>query len=122
MKNYNNFIKENNKFGYSYWANSPGWDDLTYDERHEIMYANSSILDKEFSDLMVKNLIDNDTAEYWSTYNAVLGELENYEEGYSTEIEYRLTDGENPKKVILSVLDKINDKSNELISEENKNS
>ena len=75
---------------------------------------------KLFSKIMVNNLIDDDTAEQWSTYNAAKIELENYDDIYNLEIKYRITDGESAKKVILSVIDKIKNKSKELIRLENK--
>lgn len=84
-----------------------------------MIFKEKSNLEEEFSEMMVNNLINDDTSEQWSVYNATKIELENYDGNYNLELKYRITDGENAKKVILSILDKINFKSKELIRLEN---
>ena len=76
----------------------------------EELFGKDSNLEKQFSDIVVAGLMsdDEDVAHFWSTFNAVkiyTKEGENQE--LIKELEYRITDGENPKKVILDIIDKI---------------
>jgi hypothetical protein len=119
MREQINKVKNFRQFNESYSIHK-NWLDLTDDEKVEMLFGKQSNLDKQFSEIMVKNLINDDTAEQWSTYNSAKIELENYDDIYNLEIKYRITDGENAKKVILSVIDKIKNKSKELIRLENK--
>jgi len=69
-----------------------------------------SNLDKEYNSFLNVRLKDSSDDEFyrWETYNLIMDELLKINEKSSfNEIKYRLTDGENPNKVILSVLSKL---------------
>jgi hypothetical protein len=67
----------------------------------------NTTLDKEYSKL-IKNVIngmDEETEARWEIYNLIIKELIDIDNGkYFKEIKYRLTDGENANKVILSII------------------
>lgn len=66
----------------------------------------SSSLDKAYTKLINKILVDNDdkVGERWETYNLIIKEFFTIDNGkYFEEIKYRFTDGENPNEVILDI-------------------
>ena len=74
-----------------------------------------SNLDKEYNSFLKINLKDSGEDEFyrWETYNLIMDELLKIGEKSSfNEIKYRLTDGENPNKVIMNVLSKVDYVSN----------
>lgn len=77
-----------------------------------------STLDKAYNK-HINNLIDTLDEENqgrWETYNMIIQELINEgKEDYFNEIRYRLTDGEDPNKVILDIVDRDLDQINSLI-------
>jgi len=74
-----------------------------------------SNLDKEYNKFLDNTLksIDNDEILHrWDTYNLIMEELVNLGEiDLFNEIKYRLTDGEDPNLVIISILDKFQNDS-----------
>jgi hypothetical protein len=127
VKNFNYFLNEDSKKieydniggGFSVIK---GWDNMSDNEKHEILFGKHTNLDKEFSKIMIDNLCSDDdkNVRKWSTYNAVKIYLEEYDESYVKELKYRITDGENPKKVILSIINNIKNPNKELIRLKNK--
>jgi hypothetical protein len=85
------------------------WLDLTDDEKSEILFGPQTNLDKQFSKIMVSNLIsdDEEISEKWSTYYAISIELEKINSIYVKELKYRITDKENPNKVCLDLINKV---------------
>jgi hypothetical protein len=74
-----------------------------------------SNLDKEYNSFLKIRLKDSGEDEFyrWETYNLIMDELLKIGEKSSfNEIKYRLTDGENPNKVIMNVLSKLDYDSN----------
>ena len=54
--------------------------------------------------------IDQDDEARWEIYNIIISRLlEDKKTNAITEIKYRITDGENPNKVILDILEREND-------------
>jgi len=86
----------------------------------EELFGKQTNLEQQFSDMMVNNLSsDNEEISLkWSTYNAFKIALDDI--NLVNELKYRITDGENPKKVFLSIFDKIEKPSKELIRLKNK--
>jgi hypothetical protein len=83
------------------------WDDLSGEERVERLFGKKTNLEKQFSKIMVDKLSGDDEIESykWESYNAILIELEKLGENKLVEeIEYRITDGENPDKLFLRIL------------------
>ena len=83
------------------------WDDLSSEERVERLFGKKTNLEKQFSKIVVDKLSgDNEIEAYkWATYNAILIELRELgEDELIKEIEYRITDGENPDKIFLRIL------------------
>jgi hypothetical protein len=113
MKKFNDFIKENNNFSLPH----PNWNNMSSEERSEILFGKQSNLDKQFSKIMIKNLIsdDKEQSRKWSTYNAAKIEIDDYDEKYGEELDYRITDGESPVKVITDIIDRIKNPNDELI-------
>ena len=75
-------------------------------------------LDKAYSKHIntVLETFDEEKQSRWETYNTVIQELVNQGKGdYFNEIKYRLTDGEDPNKVILDIIDRDADVENGLI-------
>jgi hypothetical protein len=67
----------------------------------------NTILDKEYSKLINEVIVrmDEETEERWETYNLIIKELFNIDDGeYFQEIKYRLTDGEDVNKVLLDII------------------
>jgi hypothetical protein len=58
---------------------------------------------------------DENIALMWATFNAIIIELEKIDEILVKEAKYRISDGVNPVKVLLSIIDKVNKPSNKLI-------
>lgn len=74
-----------------------------------------SNLDKEYNrfiDKTLKNVTDENILDRWDTYNLILCELLKMgENNLFNEIRYRLTDGEDPNEVMVTVIDKLGDSS-----------
>lgn len=73
-----------------------------------------SILDKNYKALLDKILssYDEDKKERWELYNTIISELiDTNKYDLFDEIRYRLTDGENPNKVMLDIIKKIEPES-----------
>lgn len=70
-----------------------------------------SNLDKEYNKFLentLKDVQDDQTLYRWETYNMIMSELlELGKNNLFNEVKYRLTDGENPNEVMLSVLDRV---------------
>lgn len=67
----------------------------------------NTILDKQYSELINQVIVkmDDETEERWETYNLIIKELFNIDDGeYFQEIKYRLTDGEDANKVLLDII------------------
>jgi hypothetical protein len=67
----------------------------------------NTILDKQYSNLINQIIVkmDEETEERWETYNLIINELFNIDDGeYFQEIKYRFTDGEDANKVLLDIL------------------
>jgi len=80
-------------------------------------HSKRTTLDKAYSQ-HVKNLIntlDEEHTERWEIYSLILEDLINSgKDHYLKEIKYRLTDGEDPNEVILSIIEKESDNLNSL--------
>jgi hypothetical protein len=64
-------------------------------------------LDNEYRKIINNVILTNDEDKEirWETYNLIISELFNTDEGkYFQEIKYRITDGEDPNHVILDVI------------------
>jgi len=60
--------------------------------------------------------IDEEKEARWETYNLIIQELINQGKGdYFKEIKYKLTDGEDPNKVILAIIEREVDEPDNLI-------
>jgi EAL domain-containing protein (putative c-di-GMP-specific phosphodiesterase class I) len=75
-------------------------------------------LDKAYSRHITNVLetLDKEKEERWETYNVIIQEL--IDEGkidYFKEIKYRLTDGEDPNKVMLEIIERDGDEAGGLI-------
>ena len=80
--------------------------------------SNRTSLDKAYNKhiINVMESLDEDKQARWETYNLVLEVLtESTNIDYMTEIKYRLTDGEDPNKVILDIIDRENDNVDGLV-------
>jgi hypothetical protein len=75
-------------------------------------------LDKAYNK-HIKTIINNLNEENegrWETYNIIIEELINQGKGnYFEEMKYRLTDGEDPNKIILDIIEREVDEINGLI-------
>lgn len=77
-----------------------------------------SALDKAYSKHIntILDTIDEENESRWETYNLIIQELINQGKGdYFKEIKYKLTDGENPNKVILDIIEREVDEPDNLI-------
>ncbi len=73
-----------------------------------------SILDKNYKSFLDKVLAsyDEDNKERWELYNTIISELiDTNQIDLFQEIKYRITDGENPNKVMLHIINKLDSKS-----------
>ena len=73
-----------------------------------------SILDKNYKTLLDKVLssYDEENKERWELYNTIISELIDTDRiDLFQEIKYRLTDGENPNKVMLNIIKKVDSES-----------
>lgn len=64
-------------------------------------------LNREYARLINEITLTNDDErdERWETYDLIIGELFNIDEGkYFEEIKYRLTDNENPDNILLDIV------------------
>jgi len=72
----------------------------------------SSVLDKAYSkhiDAILKNINDEEEGR-WEIYGAIIQQLiDDGKESYYKEIKYRLSDGENPNKVMLDIIERESD-------------
>lgn len=60
--------------------------------------------------------LDEDSEIRWETYNLIIDQLsKNTNKDYLKELKYRLTDGEDPNKVILDIIDRENDEIDSLV-------
>ena len=71
--------------------------------RSEELFGKQTRLEKQFSEIVVGGLMGDDS-EYWSTFNALKGEIkfimdENDYKGFM----YRISEGENPTDVVNDV-------------------
>jgi len=82
--------------------------------RSEQLFGKQTRLEKQFSNIMVDNLINDETATLWSTLNALKIEIvEAIGEGdvLIKELQHRIVEGEDAVKVFNSICDRIEDKS-----------
>lgn len=83
------------------------WMNKSSENRSEELFGKNSNLEKQFSELMVSHLTSNDEneASQWATFQAVNIYLKRLgEDKLIKEIEYRVTNDENPTTVYLDVL------------------
>ena len=76
-------------------------------------YGNfDTFLENDYETLMVEKIASPEERRQWATYNSVLLELKNNLKNQIRvkQLQYRLTDDENPKNVILEVLNEIKNK------------
>lgn len=78
----------------------------------EKMFGKKTRLEKQFSDIMVANLISADlaTAVKWSIINASKIEIENLigkDDVLYKEFQYRIVNGEPPANVLLNIITKL---------------
>ena len=69
-------------------------------------------LDKAYNNHMslIFKSFDEEQENRWETYNLILNELMSQgNKNYLKEVKYRLTDGENPNKIILDIINRVND-------------
>jgi hypothetical protein len=75
-------------------------------------HSKKSKLDKAYNEHL-KNIIHSINEEEegrWETYSVIIEQLvKQGKDNYLEEIKYRLTDGENPNEVILSIIEKESD-------------
>lgn len=73
-----------------------------------------TVLDKAYRKLINDVLnVSEENKERWEYYNIIIDELiKNEKEEYFQELKYRLTDGENPNKVILDIINRDKELSN----------
>jgi hypothetical protein len=74
-----------------------------------VAHSNKSILDKVYNKHinMVINTLDEEDECRWEIYGIIIQELlNNQREDIFKEIKYRLTDGENPNEVFLSIIER----------------
>jgi hypothetical protein len=67
----------------------------------------NTLLDRAYTKLINQVIVrmDDETEERWETYNLIIKELFEIDNGeYFQEIKYRFTDGEDPNKVILDIV------------------
>jgi len=86
------------------------WMDKSSEERAEQLFGKQTNLEKQFSKIAVDGLSStDDVISYkWSVYNSIMADLEDQRDFTSIkEIEYRVTDGEDPDKVFLDILKRI---------------
>lgn len=75
------------------------------------VHGKSTLLDKQYGKLINNSLGSNDEKqlERWERYNLIVKQILSLKNGniLFAEIKYRLTDGENPNKVFLDILNRI---------------
>jgi len=80
--------------------------------------SNRTSLDKAYNKHMISVMdsLDEDKQARWETYNLVVEVLtESTKMDYMKEIKYRLTDGEDPNKVMLDIIDRESDNIDGLV-------
>ena len=81
-------------------------------------HSKKSTLDKAYCkhiDNLVKNLSEEEEAR-WEIYSVIIEQLiKDGKEQYFKEIKYRITDGENPNKVILDIIERESDNADNVI-------
>jgi len=79
--------------------------------RGEEMFGKKTRLEKQFSKIVVKGLIDDDTG-YWSTFNALKIELKDEcDEVTFKELQTRVVEDENPTEVMNDICSRIEQNS-----------
>ena len=79
--------------------------------RFEELFGKRTRLEKQFSAIVVKGLVDDDTG-YWSTFNALLGSLKSEcDEVTIKELQTRVVEGENPTEVMNDISSRIEQNS-----------
>ena len=75
-----------------------------------------SLLKKDYRERMIYGLsLNGETKDEWSLYNSLVSELRKIgDDNHIDEIQYRVSDDESPRKVIIEVLNKIGRKNKEL--------
>ena len=75
-----------------------------------------SLLKKDYRERMIYGLsLNGETKDEWSLYNSLVSELRKIgDDNHINEIQYRVSDDESPRKVIIEVLNKIGRKNKEL--------
>ena len=75
-----------------------------------------SLLRKDYRERMIYGLsLNGETKDEWSLYNSLVSELRKIgDDNHINEIQYRVSDDESPRKVIIEVLNKIGRKNKEL--------
>jgi hypothetical protein len=80
--------------------------------------GNKTNLDKAYNKHIVNVIesLDEEKQARWETYNLVVEVLtESTKKDYMKEIKYRLTDGEDPNKVMLDIIDRESDNIDGLV-------
>ena len=78
-----------------------------------------SVLDKEYNRhmLLISSTINSDEEELrWDTYSLIMNELKKESKtDFTTEIKYRITDGENPNEIFLDIINRHGDEVSNLM-------
>ena len=88
-----------------------------YSVKHKIKkILKESLLRKDYRERMIYGLsLNGETKDEWSLYNSLVSELRKIgDDNHINEIQYRVSDDESPRKVIIEVLNKIGRKNKEL--------
>ena len=75
--------------------------------RSEQIFGKQTRLEKQFSEIVVNGLVNDDTG-YWSTFNALKGEVKEIcDETTFKELQHRIVEGENPTEVMNDICSKL---------------
>jgi hypothetical protein len=85
----------------------------------EEMFGKQTPLEKQFSEVIVPGLCDdnNEIALFWSTFNALIIEIENFVDKEDTlykEMMYRIVDDQDPVEVMENIVSRIGETSPEM--------
>lgn len=75
--------------------------------RSEEIFGKQTRLEKQFSEIVVNGLVNDDTG-YWSTFNALKGEVKEVaDENTVKELQHRIVEGENPTEVMNDICSRL---------------
>ena len=79
--------------------------------RSEEIFGKQTRLEKQFSEIVVNGLI-NDKTGYWSTFNALKGEVKEVaDENTIKELQHRIVEDENPTEVMNDICSRLEQNS-----------